>query len=477
MFRLVRELRRLIDETIASGRDGWNTFFFKPADPTSVGVIRLICGGLALWSMLTLGLDLRDYLGSNGWADPRVVVATMPSRAGSFWLWVPDSLLFPMWGCCVVVLFAYTLGLWSRGTAVLAWLITIGTARRVPIMVHGFDSVLTTWLFYLAVTGASGQAVSLDRFLARWRKARHDLVRRPTGGVWIPESGVPRPTVSANIALRLIQIHLAVIYGTAGLAKLRGDAWWSGSAMALVLMTPEFHRIDFTWLVRDFPMVVQFGTLSGVGLEIAYPFLIWNRRLRPWILLAMGFMHLGIEAALGLTEFGITMAAANLSFVSGTWLRRIAVGDNQPAGKVLYDGYCPRCRASMAFLCSADPDHLIEPIDLNAADVSALDKRISKEAALKAMHIIDRKGNVSAGYDAVMALLSWIPAGRPLALIRYIPGVSWVGRRVYNTIASSRPRDVPCTDDVCGIHPPNEAKAKPKSADGLKRESAKGKSS
>ena len=251
-----------------------------------------------------------------------------------------------------------------------------------------------------------------------------------------------------------------------------------GVGIALILMTPEFRRFDFTWLVRELPLLVQFGTIAGLALEISYPFLIWNRRLRPWILLAMGFMHLGIEVALGLTEFGITMAAANLAFVSGAWLRSLVVGKAQPEGRVLYDGHCPRCRASMAFICAADPDHLIEPIDLNAVDPSLLDKRISKDAALKAMHLVDKKGRVSAGYDAVMNLLSWIPVTWAFSLVRYVPGVGWVGRRVYNAIAASRPRDVACTDEVCGIHPPAAAKSKPKvSSPVSKRESAGGRSS
>ena len=44
------------------------------------------------------------------------------------------------------------------------------------------------------------------------------------------------------------------------------------------------------------------------------------------------------------------MIAANLAFVSGPWLRSLVAGRDvdQPAGRVLYDGACPRCRASMA---------------------------------------------------------------------------------------------------------------------------------
>ncbi len=47
-------------------------------------------------------------------------------------------------------------------------------------------------------------------------------------GRWLVPSGPPEPSVSANLGLRLIQLHLVLIYGMAGLAKLQGPGWWSG---------------------------------------------------------------------------------------------------------------------------------------------------------------------------------------------------------------------------------------------------------
>jgi hypothetical protein len=52
----------------------------------------------------------------------------------------------------------------------------------------------------------------------------------------------------------------------------------------------------------------------------------------------------------------------------------------------------------------------------------------------------------------VRAVASWLPLFWPFALIGYLPGVAWSGRRVYNWLAAIRPRDIACTDQVCGIH-------------------------
>ena len=58
------------------------------------------------------------------------------------------------------------------------------------------------------------------------------------------------PTVSANLALRLIQLHLVVIYGMAGLGKLQGPSWWNGMAIWGTMTAGEFVVVDFTPMAR-----------------------------------------------------------------------------------------------------------------------------------------------------------------------------------------------------------------------------------
>lgn len=458
-------MRRLLTGPIQYARElataltqAWNRFFFTPADPTSLGLIRVIVGLLLLWSLGVYGMDLHAYLGSSGWADPEVVRLfhrEQSPAAWSFWLLVPDDLLRPVWLGCMLILLLFTLGLFSRVTAVLAWVIVVSTARRAPVSLFGFDQAISTWALYLAMTGASGQALSLDRFWERYRQARALVARRRSDGRWMGMPGVPSPTISANLALRLIQLHLVLIYGIAGLAKLQGQAWWSGMAIWGVLASAEFREFDLTWLAA-YPWLLNLMTHGSLALEISYPVLIWVRVLRPLMLTAVVLLHAGIAlTAPGLTEFGLAMLAGNLAFVSGAWLRSLVTGgaSAQPAGKVLYDGACPRCRASMALLTAGDPDHLIEPVDLTAVDVTTIHPSLTKEACLRAMHVVRADGRIAAGYRAVVLLGRWIPLFSPAALVGSLPILSQVGDRVYNKIAASRPRDFLCNDDVCGIHP------------------------
>jgi hypothetical protein len=298
----LRPLRGGIDEAIRA----WDRFFFTPVDPLPVGLIRIGTGLLLIWSHVVTALDLSGFLGSNGWADPAIVRQMWgpDSRNWSLWFLVPDEGLWPAWLAGLAVLVLFTAGIWPRMTAVLAWALAVSTSRRVPVMLHGFDQVLALWVFYLAVTGASGQALAL-RFPARapGRVAGQRGSRNPA-------------TISANLCLRLIQIHLCVIYLIAGLAKLQGPSWWDGTAVGMLLGNSEFRPIDLTWLAR-YPYLINLATHGTIAFELAYPVLIWNRWWRPVLLSIAIALHAAIAVVMGLSEFALTMALGNMAFLSG----------------------------------------------------------------------------------------------------------------------------------------------------------------
>ncbi|MGO9464958.1 MAG: DCC1-like thiol-disulfide oxidoreductase family protein [Isosphaeraceae bacterium] len=460
MRRFLSDVAAYLGELGGAAHRGWNAFFFTPASPTSLGCLRVAVGLLAFWSLLVFGLDLRDYFGSNGWADPELMRSIQRPLAWSFWFSVSDVWLRPVWCLCLAVLALYTLGIMSRVTAVLSWVIVVSTARRAPIALFGFDQVLSMLTFYLAVTGTSGQAVSLDRFWRRWRQARSAIRARPalpqargaSRRVAPDDPAEPPLSISANLALRLIQLHLVVIYGMAGLSKLQGPSWWTGTALWRTMATGEFVGWDFTPLAA-WPWAINFLTHLSLALELLYPVLIWVGIVRPLVLGGIVALHVGIGViSPGLMEFALIMIAANLVFVRGGWLRGLVTGRYQPELRVLFDGACPRCRSSMALLTAADPSHVLDPVDLTAVDVGSIDPRLTRDDCMRSMHVISRTGRITAGFDAVRTLAAWLPLFWPAAVVGFFPGVAWAGRRVYNMVAAARPRDVACTDLACGIH-------------------------
>jgi hypothetical protein len=297
-------------QSLRSAVAGWNRFWFRPADPATLGLIRIFAGGMLLYTHLIWSLDLDAFFGPQGWLSPRAVeLIQRGSYSWSYFWWLPT----PAWrwaahGAALLVFAMFTLGLFTRVTSILALIATLSYIGRAPGALFGLDQINSMLALYLAI-GPSGADFSLDRLLAE-RRARR--LGKPAPDV--------QPLVGANIAIRLMQLHLCVIYAFAGTSKLMGPAWWDGSAMWQALANLEYQSVDMTWMAH-WPRLVAFMTHLTILWEVYYVALIWPRQTR-YVMLAMAVpLHLGIGVFLGMMTFGTIMLTANLSFVPPEMIR------------------------------------------------------------------------------------------------------------------------------------------------------------
>ena len=122
-------------------------------------------------------------------------------------------------------------------------------------------------------------------------------------------------------------------------------------------------------------------------------------------------------------------------------------------GIVLFDGACPLCRRSVSILKKLDwlaALHYQDARDLK--NLPAAEVELNAKKMLEEMHLLtpDRK-HAPAGFKAFRWIAWRLPLLMPLAPFLYIPGVPWLGNRVYLWIAKNRFRLVPCKDGVCHV--------------------------
>jgi len=286
---------------------GWDRFWFTPADPHTLALIRVLTGSMLFYTHLVWALDLMDFLGPNSWL-PRQLARDF-HRGGYAWshLWYVDSplALWTLHTLALVVLAMFTAGLFTRITSVLAWLIAVSYCHRLTGAFFGLDPVSTMLAMYLMV-GPSGAVYSLDRWLAK----------RKAGG----PAESPQSTVTTNIAIRLIQLHMCVIYLFGGISKMRGQLWWDGSAVWYAIANFEYQSWDITWLV-DYPWLIALLTHVTVIWETYYCVLVWPKATRPLTLLLAVCVHSGIAMFLGMITFGLVMLFGNLAFISPAIVR------------------------------------------------------------------------------------------------------------------------------------------------------------
>ncbi len=315
--------------------DSWGRFWFRPADPLPLGVIRIFTGVVILYVHLIYSLDLLALVAPDGWLNKPAIDffrnETQFSAAPLDWtttetqwekgqpIWsVYYHLKDPGWIIAthiafLVAMFLFTVGFATRLTAVLTWVGILSYINRLPVFLYGIDTIMNILVVYLMI-GPAGATLSVDRLIRKW---------------WARRQGEPEPAVEpmvgANFALRLMQIHFCIIYMASGLSKLQGPAWWDGTAVWGTMANYSFAPmnwpiyLDFLKLMCKsrliWHVVMTVGTYGTLFLEISMPFLIWRPRLRWLMICGSVMLHTGIGLIMGLSTFSLFMMCLLLSFV------------------------------------------------------------------------------------------------------------------------------------------------------------------
>ena len=123
-----------------------------------------------------------------------------------------------------------------------------------------------------------------------------------------------------------------------------------------------------------------------------------------------------------------------------------------PAGSliVLFDGGCPICRRTVRMLQRLDWLGRLQFADAtNDVVRRRVAPALSVETALRQMHVVDRAGRMTGGYDAQLRIARRLPLLWPLGLLGALPVVKQIGIAVYRYIAAHRRRYGECGDELC----------------------------
>ncbi|MFE7115426.1 HTTM domain-containing protein [Streptomyces sp. NPDC057654] len=140
--------------------------------------------------------------------------------------------------------------------------------------------------------------------------------------------GEPRTVLDAfahlahNSALLVIMVQVCLIYATAGWYKVQGSRWQDGTAlfypMHLDYFSPWPALSDALTSSGVMTMAVTYGT---VIVQVAFPFTLFNRRIKNVLLALMIVEHLSIAFFLGLPFFSLAMITADAVFLPTNFLR------------------------------------------------------------------------------------------------------------------------------------------------------------
>lgn len=281
-----------------------------PASPVPLGWFRIAVATLLFAKLWWVREGLLDLYGEDGlvpWdiTRPRFPglphIADLASVLSGFGV-DADQTVFAVVALHCLGLLGLLLGVAARWAALLAFCTELLMMHAASGVLYGADYFAHVALTYCVIMPA-GAAVSLPMWLAG---------RRPV------------PSVAAGLTRRLLQFQLGIVYSVSGFEKARGIQWWNGEAIWRVLSLPAFNQFEIGWLAEApwLPMLAGWGV---VLIECAYvPLLAWPRT-RPWWLMLVVGMHLGIGLLMGMWLFGLVMIALSVAaFAPASGLRSAA---------------------------------------------------------------------------------------------------------------------------------------------------------
>ena len=171
---------------------------------TTLGVLRIATGLLALYAVATYAPDLERWFADDGML-PMSLIRDLYRPEGqilgqrSLLDYLPDSMLWPAYWRSLAVIGLYTLGIGGRVIAIAATIATLSFFTRAPLVIGEFEHVLAMLLIYLCI-GRACDAFSILIAL-RKRKTPPQLHLQPPASSLRPPS-TPSPSASSNSTSR-----------------------------------------------------------------------------------------------------------------------------------------------------------------------------------------------------------------------------------------------------------------------------------
>ncbi|MER6995425.1 HTTM domain-containing protein [Streptomyces sp. NPDC000410] len=303
-----------------------------------------------------------------GWDMAQQLIAN--NHAFTVLMWSDSTVWFEVVYALAVLSSALLMLGWRTRTMSVLFLVgVLSLQNRSIFMGDGGDNVIHLMAIYLVLTRC-GQVWSLDarrrgRAAARGQARVRDaagpvlwsvlgvvlllgtVVDRIGGEWWIPvllwglwiihgvwwavnryaPGSEPRTlldilaNLTHNAALVVIMAEVCLIYATAGWYKIQGSRWQDGSALYYPLKLDYFTPWPaLSDILAASGLIVMLLTYGTVIVQVAFPFTLFNRKVKNVLLVAMMLEHAGIAVLLGLPFFSLAMIAADAVFLPTAFL-------------------------------------------------------------------------------------------------------------------------------------------------------------
>ena len=280
----------------------WNEFWFRPHDLLTPAVFRIALGLIILIKLLLLFPFINDLFSEQGMYPLALSQKFVWPRLCLF-DYLPLDIAPVFFTVMLIITVLFTCGLFTRVMSLLMYIGLVSIEYRNPLPFNSGDRIMLIFLFF-GMFASWGETLSLDRWIAK----RQGLVQQGKilGPFW---------------ATRMMQIQVCMMYFWSTYQKLQSVYWNNGEMMYWVLRNFGRTRFPLPSFFSENMIAVNLLTYFALAVEGLFPFLVWSKRTRKYIIPAGILMHLGIEWSMNIQIFEIVVLASYLLFFEGEELR------------------------------------------------------------------------------------------------------------------------------------------------------------
>jgi len=301
----------------------WNRFWFQPVETSTVALFRLAFGLLALGYTLSLAPVLFAFYSDDG------ILPAQPTYSGTLaWgmlgFFPSDASVVLFYFLLLVGTIALLVGFRARLAALVVFVCLISFGRRDPWVLNSGDLLVQVLAFYMLLM-PSGTALSVDRWLGEPGR----FWEFPARAIW---------------PLRLVQVQVSILYLAAVWAKVRGVTWNDGTAVSYAFRIDDVARFPVPGFVTDSLVLANLLTYGTLAVELSIGILVWNRVLRPWVLLLGVGLHLGIDYAVRVGFFSYAVLVAYIVFIPPDAARSFILATRDRVARLTLPRWAPLAR-------------------------------------------------------------------------------------------------------------------------------------
>ncbi|MBL4651771.1 MAG: hypothetical protein JKY53_02745 [Flavobacteriales bacterium] len=126
-----------------------------------------------------------------------------------------------------------------------------------------------------------------------------------------------------NTVFIIAQIQVCTVYLVAAIYKFTGEEWLAGTAFYYVLNF-EFlsHKLVANQIFKsDFSL--YFMNYFSLFYQVLFPFFVWIKSIKKWLLLAGLLINIGIIVINGLLDFGLIMIVSYSLFIDNETAKKV----------------------------------------------------------------------------------------------------------------------------------------------------------